>query len=169
MKSPIKTLLFGLLIILFCSCEKGYSMVTAEIETADLIGNDFSTSKSEINKTLTAIMKIIQEKDADKLISFHPLRSRIHRIKEGKLRAGSAEYEGYERGLVDAISAFEYDLRDLKIDVFGNDIGKVTFHADFRPTIDGETHRLLSQATLIFVRVGKDWMVMHEHLSPLVE
>lgn len=169
MKTTKNIFLSGLLIILFCSCEEGYSELSSEFSTAGLISNDFSKAESEINKTMTAIMLSIQEKDADKLISFHAYGPKFTEFKDGKPRTGSAENEEYERGLVAAISGFDYDLNDLKIDVFGNDVGKVTFHADFRPTIDGQTHQILSQATLIFVRVGKDWKIVHEHLSPLVE
>lgn len=169
MKTIVPIFLTGILLFLFSSCEKGYSEETSKVETADLISGDFSKSESEIKKTMTAIMQSIQEKDADKLISFHAYGPKFTEFKDGKARTGSAENEEYERGLVDAISTFDYDLNDLKIDVLGNDVGKVTFHGDFRPTIDGQMQQILSQATLIFVRVGKEWKIIHEHLSPLVE
>ncbi len=60
-------------------------------------------------------------------------------------------------------------MNDLKIDVFQNNVGKVTFHADFRPTIDGQEYQQLAQATLIFIRDGNEWKIVHEHLSPLTQ
>ena len=138
------------------------------VQTADLTTNEFPQAQAEIRETLDAIFESIQQKDADKLISFHQYGPKFTEFKDGERRTGAAENEAYERGLVAAVSAFDYDLHDLKIDVFCN-VGKVTFHADFRPTINGQTHQMLSQATLIFVRVGKDWKIVHEHLSPLIE
>lgn len=140
---------------------------TEIVETQNLTANNFPQAQQQIEETLNGIFESIQEKDADRLISFHEYGPKFTEFKDGEHRTGSAENEAYERGLVAAIDSFDYDLNDLKIDVFGN-VGKVTFHADFRPTIGGVEYQQLGQVTLIFVRVGKDWKIVHEHFSPLL-
>lgn len=168
MKTTTLTLAIASMFLLFLSCSTEETQEPA-LETAHLTSNEFVQAQAQIEQTLLDIFTSIQEKDADRLISFHAYGPKFTEYKDGERRTGSAENEAYERGLVAAISAFDYDLHDLKIDVFYGNVGKVTFHADFRPTIDGNTFQLRSQATLLFIRVGKDWKIVHEHLSPLNE
>lgn len=168
MKTKTIFSVLALVLFLFTGCSKEDSDVQNETQTANLTANEFVQAQAQIEATLLDIFTSIQEKDADRLISFHEYGPKFTEFKDGEHRTGSAENEAYERGLVAAISAFEYDLKDLKIDVFYGNVGKVTFHADFRPTINGETFQILSQATLIFIRVGNDWKIVHEHLSPLI-
>lgn len=66
------------------------------------------------------------------------------------------------------ISSFDYDLNDLQIDILSGTVAKVTFHADFRPTIQGVEYRQVAQGTLIFVKLKGEWKIIHEHLSPLL-
>lgn len=65
-----------------------------------------------------------------------------------------------------AISGFDYELGDLKINVFG-EVAVVTFHADFRPTIGADVVQIWGSTTLVFVKVDDDWKITHEHHSPL--
>ena len=53
-------------------------------------------------------------------------------FKDEGPRGNPVSNEAGERGLVGAISDFNYDLNDLKLSVFG-DVAIITFHADFRP------------------------------------
>lgn len=155
------------LFLIFSGCSKEEEVEV--MPTANLSSNEFAQAQMQIEATLLEIFTSIQEKDADKLISFHAYGPKFTEFKDGEHRTGSVENEAYERGLIAAISGFEYDMNDLKIDVFQNNVGKVTFHADFRPTIDGQEYQQLAQATLIFIRDGNEWKIVHEHLSPLTQ
>ena len=158
---------FSFLIVLFIvGCSDDDAPIVAEAESIDLINNTFPEYQAEIQETLDDLFLSIQDKDADKLISFHVYGPKFTEFINGELRVGSAENEVAERGLVDAISEFEYDLNDLKIDVYG-EVAKVTFHADFRPVIGGETYQNNAQITLLFVRIDGLWKITHEHNSPL--
>ena len=169
MKTTTIPYVFALLLILISGCAKDEAEVPEVLQTADITANEFPQSQAQIEETIDEIFMSIQEKDADRLISFHLYGPKFTEFKDGEHRTGSAENEAAERGLIGAISSFEYDLNDLKIDVFYGNVGKVTFHADFRPTIGGQQFQQLGQVTLIFVRVGKDWKIVHEHFSPLLE
>ncbi|MGB5229044.1 MAG: nuclear transport factor 2 family protein [Eudoraea sp.] len=158
--------LIVLLILFTTGCSDDDAPVVVETATIDLINNTFPEYQAEIQETLDDLFQSIQDKDADKLISFHVYGPKFTEFINGGLRVGSAENEAAERGLVDAISGFEYDLNDLKIDVYG-EVAKVTFHADFRPVIGGETYQNNAQITLLFVRIDGLWKITHEHNSPL--
>lgn len=133
---------------------------------ADIITEEFPQAKAEIKNVLDAIFKSIQDKDADKLISYHVYGPKFTEFRDGDRRTGSEGNEAYERGLVDAISGFEYELEDLLINVFG-EVAVVTFHANFRPTINEEEHHSTGQVTLVFINTDDSWKITHEHFSPL--
>lgn len=173
----MKSNYFGISILVLASfamlssCDKGQAQGIGKgnpnCPPVELINNPFPKAQAEIKATLDELFKSIQDKDADKLISFHVYGPKFTEFKDSKERVGSAENEAYERGLVDAISAFDYSLDDLKIDVFG-EVAVITFHADFRPTIGGNVGQIRGGVTLIFVKVDNKWKITHEHFSPLV-
>ncbi len=167
MKTAMKYALAIGMLLFITACSDDDDPVVVEAEAVDLINDTFPEYQAEIQETLDELFKSIQDKDADKLISFHVYGPKFTEFINGGYRVGSAENEAAERGLVDAISGFEYELGDLKIDVYG-EVAKVTFHADFRPVIGGETYQSFSQITLLFVRIDGDWKITHEHNSPLI-
>lgn len=147
---------------------------TQEIETQDvdlvtnqLATNEFHVAQAEIQIVLDGIFKAIQDKDADKLISYHIYGPKFTEFRDSQLRFDSQANEDFERGFVGAISGFDYNLGDLKIDVFGS-VAVVTFHADFRPIIGGKVIQIWESTTLVFLRVKGEWKITHEHHSPLI-
>ena len=165
MKTKLTLILLIVFSILLPSCEEKEDIKTKETEI-DLINNEFPEAQADIKEVLDGIFKSIQEKDADKLISYHVYSPKFTEFRAGEPRFGSEENEQYERGLVDAVSAFDYELGDLRIDVFG-DVALVTFNADFRPTIGGDVVQIWEGATLVFVKIDNTWKITHEHFSPL--
>jgi len=150
-----------------CDVEPEVSEVPEFGKTYDLSSNTYPQAQQEIRETLDEIFLSIQEKDVERLASFHAYGPKFTEFQNGEKRVGSAENQAAEAGLLAAISGFNYNLNDLKINVFSNKFAIVTFHADFRPTIEGVEYQQVAQGTLIFVRMGNDWKIVHEHLSPL--
>jgi|AntRauTorckE6833_2_1112554.scaffolds.fasta_scaffold11666_2 ketosteroid isomerase-like protein len=132
----------------------------------NLITNQFPEAQAELQAVLDGIFKAIQDKDADKLISYHIYGPKFTEFRDSEQRFNSQDNEDFERGLVGAISGFDYNLGDLKIDVFG-EVAVVTFHADFRPTIGEDVLQMWESTTLVFVKVDRAWKITHEHHSPL--
>ena len=150
----------------------GFAQANAQNSVAttnhgELITNDYPESKAEIKTVLDGIFKSIQDRDIDKLLDYHAYGPKFTDFRDGKKRTGSQGNEDHERGLVDAISGFDYDMEDLLINVFG-DVAVVTFHANFRPVIEGEKMQMLGQLTLVFVDTPDSWKITHEHFSPLI-
>jgi ketosteroid isomerase-like protein len=166
MKAKFSIIAMIFLSIIISACSED-DTVMLEQEKVDLINNTFPEAQAEIQTVLDGIFKSIQENDADKLISYHIYGPKFTEFRDSQYRFGSAENEAYERGLVGAVSGFDYSLDDLRINVFG-EVAVVTFHADFRPTIAGEVHQIWGSTTLVFVRVNEEWKITHEHHSPLI-
>jgi len=145
----------------FVTYQQDVDFVTNQLAT-----NEFHVAQAEIQTVLDGIFKAIQDKDADKLISYHVYGPKFTEFRDSQLRFDSQANEEFERGFVGAISGFDYNLGDLKIDVFGS-VAVVTFHADFRPIIDGQVIQIWESTTLVFLRVKGEWKITHEHHSPL--
>jgi ketosteroid isomerase-like protein len=162
MKKLIPLYLIVAIVGLFLfGCESRYE---SEASSIDIINDEFPAAKAEIQEALDGIFKSIQDKDGDKLISYHIYGPKFTEFRNDGPRFGSEGNEEYERGFVGAISAFDYNLGGLKIDVFG-DVAIVTFEADFRPTIENQIHQIWANVTLVFVKVNNTWKITHEHFS----
>jgi len=61
---------------------------------------------------------------------------------------------------------FKYNLQDLKVNVFG-DVAIATFHGDFGGKMGQDTLSFKLQNTMVFVKDGDAWKIVHEHFSPL--
>jgi len=166
MKTKSIVTLLIVMVMIFAGCKEDGEIAESENGNSDVITNTFPEAQLEIQQVLDSIFTSIQNKDADKLISYHVYGPKFTEFRDSAPRFGSAGNEEYERGFVAAISGFEYDLNDLKIDVFG-DVAIVTFHADFRPVMEGNTIQIHGGVTLIFVRTESGWKITHEHFSPL--
>ncbi|HDS06060.1 MAG TPA: DUF4440 domain-containing protein [Bacteroides sp.] len=166
MKTKLTFLAMIIFSAVFSGCGQKNDNMIVEEQKIDIINDQFPESQAEIKNVLDGIFKSIQDNDADRLISYHVYGPKFTEFRDSEHRFNSADNEHYERGLVGAISGFDYDLGDLKIDVFG-DVAVVTFHADFRPVIGGEVHQIWGSTTLVFVKVDGAWKITHEHHSPL--
>ena len=156
----------AIILFLISSVTAGCSVNAENHKDGDIFTNPFIASQAEIQSVLDGIFKAIQDGDADKLISYHKYGPKFTEFRDSEYRFNSQENEDYERGFVGAISGFEYELDDLKINVFG-DVAVVTFHADFRPTIGTDVVQIWGSTTLVFVKVDSEWKITHEHHSPL--
>ena len=156
----------ALILILISSVTAGCNVNAENHKERDIITDPFAASQAEIQSVLDGVFKAIDEGDADKLISYHIYGPKFTEFRDSERRFNSEQNEAYERGLVGAVSNFDYNLGERKINVFG-EVAVVTFHADFRPTIDGEVVQIWGSTTLVFVKVDGEWKITHEHHSPL--
>jgi ketosteroid isomerase-like protein len=152
-----------ILVIFILICSSSFARDGEEVKV-DIVNDEFPEAQAEIQVTLDGIFKSIQDKDADKLISYHIYGPKFTEFRNDGPRFGSEGNEEYERGFVGAISAFDYNLGGLKIDVFG-EVAIATFEADFRPTVESQIHQIWANVTLVFVKVNDTWKITHEHFS----
>lgn len=166
MKMKLNLIIILALLYVTAGCNANAENNNAVEQNTDLITDPFQESQAEIQTVLDEIFKAIQDNDADKLISYHIYSPKFTEFRDSERRFNSEENELYERGLVEAVSGFDYNLGDLKINVFG-DVAVVTFHADFRPHFGDDVVQIWGSTTLVFVKVDGAWKITHEHHSPL--
>ena len=67
-----------------------------------------------------------------------------------------------EAAFFTSISDLNMEVKDLKIDVFG-DFGIATYYPHFSFVQDGEEKKGSSRQTLVFLKTKKGWKIVHEH------
>jgi ketosteroid isomerase-like protein len=164
MKTKQNLSILIIIVLLFSSCKEKTQDIEIVEPKIDIINDEFPESKAELKAVLDDIFKCFQNNDADRLIAHHVYGPKFTEFRNSEPRFGSKGNEDYERGFVGAISGFDYNLGDLKIDVFG-DLAIVTFEADFRPKIEEQTPQIWANVTLVFVKVNDTWKITHEHFS----
>ena len=132
----------------------------------DIINDAFPEAQTEITRILDEIYKSGQAKDLDLLSSYHIYGPKFTKFRNGEPRVDAEKSEQGEREIFAAISNLEYDLRDLKVNVFG-DVAIATFHGYFEGKMGEEHQSVQAQSTLVFVKTDDTWKIVHEHSSPL--
>ena len=67
---------------------------------------------------------------------------------------------------------FKYDIRDIQIKVF-NDTALATFTLTYEGmyiysyTFEGREFRMRTRCTVVLLREGSEWKIVHEHYSPI--
>lgn len=64
-----------------------------------------------------------------------------------------------------SVSDLTYEIRDLKIDVFG-DVGVATYYPHVTYSRNGERFEGTGRQTFVFLRTAEGWKLVHEHGTP---
>jgi ketosteroid isomerase-like protein len=70
-----------------------------------------------------------------------------------------------EAAFFTSVSDLTYEIRDLKIDVFG-DIGVTTYYPHVAYSRNGERFEGTGRQTFVFLRTAEGWKLVHEHGTP---
>ena len=145
------------LMILGLSCQQA---------KVDILNDSFPEEQAKITQMIDDIYKSAQQKDIETLQSFHAYGPKFTTFKDGGLREDAEGNKKYEQETFMAISDYQYDIRDLKVSVFG-DAAIATFHGFFEANLGDQHIEVQVQGTLAFVKVDGAWKIVHEHFSPL--
>jgi ketosteroid isomerase-like protein len=167
MKANITLALIILSGLLIAGCNQNQQNQKNTDKGIDIINDEFPEAQVEIKAVLDSLFRSLQNKDAESLKSFHLYGPKFTAFAPGMLRQGSKENQEKERETINSISSFEYNLNDLKINVFG-EVAIVTYHGDFEITIETGSKQMYTQTSLIFVKTDTGWKLTHEHSSPRI-
>jgi ketosteroid isomerase-like protein len=93
---------------------------------------------------------------SDKFTKFGPRR--FDRQDVSRANESEAAFFG-------SISNFKQEVKDLKIDVFG-DIGIATYYPHVSFVQNGEEKTGTGRQTLVFLKTENGWKIVHEHGTP---
>ena len=123
-------------------------------------------AEAKVRDRLEEIWLTAAAKDFERLESFHLYGPKFTEFKDGRPRGDAATCAAGERATFGRLEHPLVEMNDLAVNVFG-DVALATFNGHFTGMIAGNAVALDQQCTMIFVRVGDDWKITHEHLSPL--
>jgi len=159
-KANVLTLLF-ILGIAIVACQQ-----KATEPRKDIITEMYPEEQAKIEKLVGDIYHSVQKKELERLKSYHLYGPKFTEFKNGGLRHDAEAGEKMEREFFSAFSDFQYNLQDLKVNVFG-DAAIATFHGDFSAKMGEKPLAFQLQSTLVFVKDGDNWKIVHEHFSPI--
>lgn len=151
-------------VLLACAVSLGLSGCSAtNHELRNRVDESFPDRQSEIRDAVLTIKSDIESSNIAGLQDMH--------LDSGKFtKFGPRVFERQditstnrsEAAFFGAITSARYEVRDLKIDVFG-DVGIATYYPDVRFVRDGESVEVSGRQTLVFLRTESGWKVVHEH------
>jgi ketosteroid isomerase-like protein len=130
----------------------------------DIVNDTFPDAQASIRRRLDEIWSVAARRDFERLESFHLYGPKFTEFKDGKVRGDARSCAAGERAMFGMLEGPAVDMKDLTINVFG-DAAVATFNGHFTGKIHGNQVALDQQSTMVFVRAGGDWKIVHEHFS----
>lgn len=131
---------------------------------SDIIHDSFSDAQAAIRRRLDELWVTCAKRDFERLESFHLYGPKFTAFKDAKPRDDAHACAAGERAFFAMIEGPTVDMKDLAVNVFG-DVAIVTFNGHFTGKIHGNPVAVDQQSTMVFVRAGSDWKIVHEHFS----
>lgn len=132
----------------------------------DVVTEPFRVEQQQVEATLLGIMDAVRSKDFARLAAHHldsPKFSKFDDLEPWDRQNIETSNRLEEEGLA-SVDEFEYELEDLKVDVFGP-VAIATFVFNYGFVADGERMALRARTTMVFVDDRGSWKIAHEHLS----
>lgn len=123
--------------------------------------------QAAIERRINEIFDAAEKKDMPRLDSYHFYGLKFTKFApeaEGRLDAGGAR-QGEHDGLA-PVDELMMRADGLKVDVFG-ETAVATFVMTYSFKLHDELVRKQASATLVFVKVGEEWKITHEHFSAM--
>lgn len=124
------------------------------------------SEQAAVEQRLKEILDAAEKKDMPRLDSYHfygPKFTKFSPEANGRLDAGAARM-GEHNGIA-PLKDLMMRADDLKIDVFGN-TAVATFIMTSSFGVGDQSVGKRFYSTLVFVKEGKEWKIVHEHFSP---
>jgi hypothetical protein len=132
----------------------------------DLIKNPFPEAQAELREVVKCIVKDTMTANIEGLQAAHLVSDKFTKFGPRSFdRQDVASTKESEAAFFSSISNFNQEVKDLKIDVFG-DIGIVTYYPHFSFVQDGKEKKGSSRQTLVFLKTKNGWKIVHEHGTP---
>ena len=148
---------FILILFLFISCSN------ERPGPADLIHDPFIQSQSELREVIQSIVKDAETANINGLQAIHLKSEKFTKFGPRQFnRQDVANTNKSEADHFGSISKFKQEVRDLKIDVFG-DIGIATYYPHVSFIKEGKEIKANGRQTLVFLYTENGWKIVHEH------
>ena len=132
----------------------------------DLINDPFPAAQAELREVVESIVKDAMTANIEGLQAAHLDSEKFTKFGPRSFnRQDVASTNESEAAFFGSISNFNQEVRELKIDVFG-DIGIATYYPHVSFVQDGEEKTASGRQTLVFLETANGWKIVHEHGTP---
>lgn len=129
----------------------------------DLANAPFVEEQSEIRDAVLAIKADIELSNIEGLQAAHLDSEKFTKFgPRGFERQDVAGTNESEAAFFGSIKNVEYEVRDLKIDVFG-EVGIATYYYEASFLRDGSDVAVEGRQTFVFLKTDSGWKLVHEH------
>ncbi len=158
MKKIFNLLIQSFIILLFfisCKSDK-YSQT-------DVISDPYLEYQTELREVVNSIKKDIMTANINGLQSLHLENEKFTKFGPRSFERQNVESTNKsEATFFSSISNVNYEIKDLKIDVFG-EIGIVTYYSYVSFAKNGNEKNVNGRQTLVFLKTNDGWKIIHEH------
>ena len=148
-------LLLGLTLLVSCTA--------ARHTQQDLVMDPFPEAQAELRDVVKSIAKDATTANIEGLHAIHLESDKFTKFGPRSFdRQDVASTNESEAAFFGSVSNMDYEVKELKIDVFG-DIGIVTYYPHVSYMKDGEEKRASGRQTLVFLKTQSGWKIVHEH------
>ena len=133
-----------------------------------ILTEPYLSEQLEVERRVEDILSAARSKAGDELESYHAFGPKFTKFDdfEPLARQDAETTRTLERELL-GVAEFDARAVDLKVDVFGP-VAIATFVLDYGVVAaEGEErHAFRARTTLVFAKADREWLIVHEHLSP---
>ena len=152
------TLLLVFFILLSCTNERSLKQ--------DIVNDPFPKAQAELRDVVNSIVRDAMTANIEGLKAAHLISDKFTKFGPRNFdRQDVASTNESEAAFFSSISKLNMEIRDLKLDIFG-DIGIATYYPHFTFMQKGVEKKGSSRQTLVFLKTEKGWKIIHEHGTP---
>lgn len=120
-------------------------------------------ARAEIRAAVMSIKADIESSNIDGLQALHLEGETFTKFGPRSFdRQDVASTNASEAAFFSSITGAKYEVKDLKIDVFG-DVGIATYYPEVSFVRDGNDVEVRGRQTLVFLKTDSGWKLVHEH------
>ena len=150
-------ILAAFMVIIISSCSEKKS------DQLDIVNDLFPEAQSELRGVIESIVKDCETANLEGLKAIHLASDKFTKFGPRSFeRQDVKSTNESEVAHFGSISNFKAEVKDLKIDVFG-DVGIATYYPHVTFEKDGEAKSGSARQTLVFLKTDKGWKIIHEH------
>ena len=129
----------------------------------DLIYSTYPEAQAELREVVNSIASDVMTANIEGLQGIHLESDKFTKFGPRSFDRQDVESTNMsEATFFGSVAKMKYDIRDLKIDVFG-DIGIVTYYPHVSFVKDGAEREVNGRQTLVFLKTESGWKIVHEH------
>ncbi|MDN3643157.1 nuclear transport factor 2 family protein [Lutimonas halocynthiae] len=151
------SIIIALLFVILSSCSEKKS------DKPDIVNDLFPEVQNELREVIHSIVKDCETANLDGLKTTHLLSDKFTKFGPRSFERQDVESTNEsELAFFGSVSNYKEEVKDLKIDVFG-EIGIATFYRFVSFEQDGEEKNVNVRQTYVFLKTSDGWKIIHEH------